>query len=1143
MSNVQSNYDILISKIDEFTRKYYKNQLIRGALYFTGAFVLFFLLVNTLEYFGRFGSAGRAVLFYLFLAISLGIVTKWVIIPLAKLYKLGKIISHREAAVIIGRHFGDVKDKLLNVLELKELNTGNNALIAAGIDQKTAELRPIPFTNAIDLKANRQYLKYALPPVLVLLLVVLFYPGLVVESSNRLVNYNTYFAPKAPFQFNVLNKDLKVVQNQDFLLNLKMTGEVIPEEVFVEVGEVRYKMEREKTISFNYLFRNVQKDVTFRLLADGFESQEYTLRALPNPIILNFDVKLDYPAYTGKQPEILKNSGDFVAPEGTQVTWVFNTQNTESLKMAFNDTARQVSAAGQGKYTYSTRLLSSKTYSIATSNKYLSNRDSVRYSISVVPDQYPIIEVDEYKDSLNPKRLYFNGVAKDDYGFRRMTFNYVKVDEAGKAVGAAKAFDVPFNAKTTASEYYYMWDLNSLPLAPGDAYEYYFEVWDNDGVHGSKSARTTKMVYHVPTLAEKAENADKANKEIKDDLSESINQAKSLQKDINELNKKLMGKKNLTFEEKKKLQDLLDKQEDLKKKIEDINKENKIKNQSEEPLSPEDQRILDKQKQLEDLLNQMMTPEMQKMMDELQKMMDELDKDKVQKMMEEMKLTNKDLEKELDRSLEMFKRLEFEDKLQNTIDRLEELSKQEDKLAEDTKKGEDSPENLKDRQDKINEEFDKLEKEMKELDKLNKELETPNDFENPTGDQQEIQKDLNESKENLENNKQNKASQSQKNASKKMKELGDKMQKGMDGMQQEQQEEDLKALRQLLENLIVLSKDQEELITRTAKTNINNPLYNKLMQDQKKLKDDGKMIEDSLLALSKRVPEISSIINREISSINNNMGKTISALEDRTTGTATGRMQYVMTSVNNLALMLSEVADQMQMQMPNGASGTGSCKKPGSTGKKPSAGDVKKMQQKLMDDIKKAKDELEKNGNKPGQKPGSAMGGMSESLVKLAAQQEALRKHVQGLADELGKDGKGNRGNLDKIIQEMEKTEEDIVNKRITQETIKRQEDILTRLLDAEKAERERDQDNKRESNEGKDMPNSNPALFFEYNRKKLKETELLKTVPPALNLFYRQKVNDYFNSFENKNPAAPVQQPQPKGTAVQPGDDGRKKR
>ena len=36
-----------------------------------------------------------------------------------------------------------------------------------------------------------------------------------------------------------------------------------------------------------------------------------------------------------------------------------------------------------------------------------------------------------------------------------------------------------------------------------------------------------------------------------------------------------------------------------------------------------------------------------------------------------------------------------------------------------------------------------------------------------------------------------------------------------------------------------------------------------------------------------------------------------------------------------------------------------------------------------------------------------------------------------------------------------------------------------------------------------------------EYNKLKNKETELLKTVSPSLNPFFKKKVNEYFNNFE----------------------------
>ena len=157
---VKDNYQLLIEKLDRFTRKYYINQLIRGSLYSIALILALFIAMSVLEYYFYFGKGTRKLLFYSFIGISAASLVYWVFTPLLHYFRLGKIISHEQAANIIGSHFGDVKDKLLNILQLKKQADASpqTALLLAGINQKTEEIKPVPFRSAINLNNNRKYL-------------------------------------------------------------------------------------------------------------------------------------------------------------------------------------------------------------------------------------------------------------------------------------------------------------------------------------------------------------------------------------------------------------------------------------------------------------------------------------------------------------------------------------------------------------------------------------------------------------------------------------------------------------------------------------------------------------------------------------------------------------------------------------------------------------------------------------------------------------------------------------------------------------------------------------------------------------------------------------------------------------------------
>ncbi|MFQ5335965.1 MAG: hypothetical protein ACE5DN_07800, partial [Flavobacteriales bacterium] len=239
-----SSYDILLQKLDEFIRKYYKNQLIRGSLLTAALLLLLFLTVSVLEYFGHFTSPVRTFIFYAFLTSSIFILSKYIAIPLFKLFKLGRIITHTEAAEVIGRHFPEVKDKLLNTLQLKEMYDGqltDASLIKAGIDQKISALRPIPFDKAINLGKNRKYIKYVAVPLMLILLIIISSPGVIMDSTARLVNFNKYYELHAPFTFIIDNDSLSAIQQEDYTLKLSVAGSVLPDAVYIHTDNNDYR--------------------------------------------------------------------------------------------------------------------------------------------------------------------------------------------------------------------------------------------------------------------------------------------------------------------------------------------------------------------------------------------------------------------------------------------------------------------------------------------------------------------------------------------------------------------------------------------------------------------------------------------------------------------------------------------------------------------------------------------------------------------------------------------------------------------------------------------------------------------------------------------------------------------------------------
>jgi hypothetical protein len=1100
---------LLIEKLDQFIRKYYVNQFIRGSLYSTGLILALFLGLAFLEYYFFFPSGVRKALFFSFIGVSGLALTAWVFTPLLHYFRLGKVISHEQAATIIGDHFANVKDKLLNVLQLKHQadSAAQKELILASINQKSEEIRPVPFKAAINLNQNRRYLKYALPPLLLLIILLFAAPSLITDGAQRLIRNSVEFERPAPFSFIVQAETLSVVQYEDFPLAVKVEGEQLPNEVFIDIDNYQYRLTKEGPNLFTYRFTNVQKDTKFKLFSSGVQSRQYNLGVLKKPNIMGFNVKLNYPAYTQRKDEELKSIGDLVVPVGTNIDWVFNSQNTENIRMLFSGEGKSDEAKrfSDDLFTYKKRALRDEVYKLFISNKELPNADSISYSITVIPDLYPNIKAEKFQDSTNIKLLFFAGEASDDYGLLSLSFNY-RIKKLNGQQSELNTIKLK-NPESKQAEFTYSFDVDELNLAPGDEVTYYFEVYDNDAVNGSKSARTNIMVYAKPTVEEYKALAEQNNEQIKNDLQKALEESRKIQEDMKKMREKLLQEKDLDWQSRKELEKMLDRQKELEKHIEQAKEayEKNMKNQQE--YSEMDEKILEKQEKLQELFENAMSEEIKELMKQIEELLQKLEKQDALEMMENMEMNDEELEMELDRLLELFKQLELEQQMQETIEELEQLAKEQEELSKETEQKNSPQEELQQQQEDINQKFDKLQEKMDEMEKKNEELERPKDLGDHEEQMQDIQKDLNNSQQQLQQNQNNKASQSQKNAAQKMQEMAQAMAMQMQSGEMQQMQEDMRALRQLLENLVGLSFGQEDLMAEFAITDINTPRYVNLVQKQFKLKDDFRLIEDSLQALSKRVFQIESFVTEKVTEIKHNMNRSLDDLEERRKPQAADHQQRAMTNVNDLALMLSEVMNQMQQQMSSMMAGNQMCTNPGGKGQKGQVPQDKmgQGQQELNQQLQQMKDALERG-----------KGGSSKEFAEMAAKQAALRKALQEKQKKLQEQGKGSK-DLQELIEQMDKTETELVNKKLTNEMLKRQQDILTRLLEHEKSEREREFEEKRKSEVASQKERRLPPSLEEYIKKREAEIEMYKTVNPSLKPYYKSLVEEYFKSLKAK--------------------------
>lgn len=1072
-----NNYRKIEEKLRRFIRKYYKNKLLKGLILFTAAGLLYFIAIVSLEYFLWLGRTGRSILFWVFIIVELFLFSFYIIYPFSQLLKFAKGISKEEASAIIGRHFPQVNDKLLNLLQLKKHNNSSELLMAS-IDQKSAELQPIPFSAAVNFRSSVKYLKFAFFPILIILLLIFTGNSSVFKDGyTRVVHYKQTYEPPAPFSFQIENKDLNARENEDFKLRVNTNGKLLPERVSIHFNGQTYFLKSIEPGRFEYDFNNLSNSVDFYLSANEVKSAGYRINIIKVPKLLDFEMYAHYPSYTGMKDETVKGTGNLKVPEGTNISWKFMTRDTRKLKIVSSDSIIVLNP-NENLFAFKKQVFKDFHYAVSTANDNILNYEELDYEINVIKDEYPEIHIEQRRDSVDNTIQYFKGKISDDYGIKRLDLVYYKEGRSD----SLKTVNIP---ASPGSFYEFLYSFpGNLKLEKGENYEFYFRVFDNDGVNGSKSAKSSVFSYREKSLKEiEKENLENQQQTI-GQLHESLENLKDAEKELNDISRTQKEKDNLSYNERKQLENFIERQKKQMELMKNYSDKLKQSLKDDVELTKEDnsKNLKERLERTEERLEKN-----EELLKELQELSEKISREDLVEKLEQLSKNNHSETRNLEQLLELTKKYYVEEKKQKLARDLEQLGKKQEQLSEKAQ------ENNSENQQKLGEEFKEFKKQMDELEKDNQEMKNPEDLGRDEKQENEIVKDQKEAEEMLNNSQNKDASQKQKSAGKKMRTMAQKMKQQSSMQNMQQLDADISSLRQILDNLVIFSFEQEDLMKNFRNLRDDNPVFAEKLKRQNVLREHFSHIDDSLYSLALKNPLINEKITENLTNIEFDIGKSLERLSENQLPQALASQQYVITGANNLAYLLSNILSSLQ-QMMNPQMGQGSGKG------EFQLPDIIQQQEQLEQQMQQEM-EMKEHGEK---------GGNSEEengrIMEMYQKQEQIKNQLEQL---MKKEGEGN--SYKQLERNIEKIEKELLDKGVNKSSLENIKNLKHQLLKLENARLQQGEDNKRESKTsredfGNPVNNQNIKAKEYFN-----STEILNRQMLPLRPNYKTKVRTYF--------------------------------
>ncbi len=1111
----------ILQRLDATRRRQHSVDLLSGVLSLCTIVVLSLVAGSLLELTFRLDSVGRTVLFIVIVSF-VGFLSIWYVGRRA-LRALGILRSTNdfELADRVGGFFPKIRDRLLNLLQLhQEIVAGKSLyspeLVDASFQDLAENIRDLDFTTTVDASPVRHSAKLLAVSVVGAFLLVFTSPAQFYDALYRIAHFNRDFVSPSEFVFEISPGNSEVVKGQTVPVSVRVQStSLIAQASKQRPVSLYWRMEGTQSVESTELrpdstgvyrtsFQGIRGSTEYYARISSTESQHYKLTVVDRPVFRSFQVRLEYPAYTKLPPKVQEEFiGDVIALAGTKVTLTgVASKDLHDGKVVFGSGSPIPLTTRDQRFSASFRLETETDYHIEiTDVENLGNVDPVRYQLKIIPDESPtvaILQPGRNIDLAGDQFLRLLVQAKDDFGISSIRIGYLLTNSRyEKPWDAHKFIPIPIpSAVSTELEMPYMWDLSPLHLAPEDIVEYFAEVFDNDAVHGPKSGKSQVYLIRLPSLEEVFAEVDKAHETSIDDLKQSLQDAKQLKEKIESINQDIKKNKEMDWQQQKKLEEMSKKYQDLQKKLDNV--QNKLdemvqKMDQQQVLSKE---TMEKYLELQQLFQQMDTNELQQALKQMQQAMQNLNRDQLQQALQKMSFSEDRFRQSIERTIELLKRIQIEQKMDEARKRAQELEQAQKELNDETAKSADDQQKQDDlakRQNDLAEKQRQLEKTTEDVAKRMEDFFTEMPVDrmqklNADMKRQQLVQKMNKAANQMQAGQTQQAQTSQQEAEQELQNQASQLQSIQQEMLQKQMQHALNELRRAANDMLELSKNEENLKNQAQSAPINSPQLRQNAQDQMRTMQDMQNVIRSLSELSKRSFAVTPEMGRSIGEALAHMQGALTALEGRNGYSASQEEGQAMASLNKTAKQLQSAMQNMMQSSGSGAGG-------------------------LLQQLQMMAGQQESINMQT-----QSMQAASEA-ARLAVEQEAVRKSLEQLNKEAQASGeqKNMLGDLEKIAQEMKEVVQNLEQNNVNPETIHKQERILSRLLDASKSMRERDYEKKRKAQTGTQIARKSPGDLdpsaLEGKNKLLED--LLKSLEHGYSKDYQELIRRYFEELQ----------------------------